>query len=548
MSVFKYHKPGIGNASSYIVSGVPWYTSSLAPALSTTSKVVNFPRVTNYVVVKNNSTTDDTLRFTFNNDNIVDNTNYITLEGGESFSGELRTTDVHFISDTETPVPFTVVAGLTNIERQEMTQTTPTAPNLLAWVQKQKLTHDDLDGIGDGDFLGWISGAKFSLDTTKIFVAALLSDDDLGNSGTGGVFYFEKNGDSFQQKQKIFSEEAGVFSLEGYATAYSDQKDILAISNFSDDVYLFAYNGNEYQQVQKLTASGDLNPDGDSFGNQIVFSLDGNILAIGSQDDEENGDPEAGSVYIFQSSSLGYQQVQKLTASGDADPIADKFGNNISLNSSGDILVISAPNDDENGGSNDIFSGAGSVYIFQSSSIGYQQVQKLTASGDLNPAEDYFGVSTSISSTGDILAIGAYYDDENGAAGGAGSVYLFQSSSVGYQQVQKLTGSGGGDPSLDRFGVSVSLNPSGDILVIGAQDDEDDNFSGTAYIFESSSSGFVQTEKLKANEPVDTSADYFGQAVSINSLGDTIAVAAYQNDENGPNAGAVYIFKYTRDY
>jgi hypothetical protein len=36
--------------------------------------------------------------------------------------------------------------------------------------------------------------------------------------------------------------------------------------------------------------------------------------------------PSAGSVYIFQSGSGGYQQVQKLTASGDADPAGDRFG------------------------------------------------------------------------------------------------------------------------------------------------------------------------------------------------------------------------------
>jgi len=125
MSTFTYHKPGIGNASSYIVPGTPWCTSSVAPPLSTTSTVINLPRVTNYISIKNTSTTGHVLRFTLNDDNIVGNTNYITLEDGESFSAELRVVDVHLISDTETPVPFTILAGLTNIDRKEMYGTAP---------------------------------------------------------------------------------------------------------------------------------------------------------------------------------------------------------------------------------------------------------------------------------------------------------------------------------------------------------------------------------------------------------------------------------------
>jgi len=112
-----------------------------------------------------------------------------------------------------------------------------------------------------------------------------------------------------------------------------------------------------------------------------------------------------------------------------------------------------------------------------------------------------------------------------------------------------LIASGDSDPVYDKFGFSVSIDSTGDTIVIGAVNDEENgNYAGSAYVFQSSSSGFEQIEKLKANELADTSLDYFGHAVEVNSAGDLISVVATSNDENGLNAGAVYIFKLTRDY
>ena len=278
-------------------------------------------------------------------------------------------------------------------------------------------------------------------------------------------------------------------------------------------------------------------------------------LVIGAYVDEENGADRAGSVYIFQSSSLGYQQIQKLTASFNTDgtqltdTLYNRFGSSVSMNSTGDALVIGAEGDTENGGGN-----AGAVYIFQSGSQGYQQVQKLTASGDVNPGNDVFGSSVSMNPTGDTLIVGAQTDDKNGSL--AGSVYIFQSGSQGYQQVQKLTASGDADPASDSFGWSVSMNPTGDTLVIGAFGDEENGGSnqwgsgaGSVYIFQSGSQGYQQVQKLTARGDADPAGDRFGHSLFINTTGDTLVVGAYADEENGgTNAGSAYIFKLTRDY
>jgi hypothetical protein len=575
MSVFKYHKPGIGNASSYIVSGVPWYTSSLAPALSTTSKVVNFPRVTNYVVVKNNSTTDDILRFTFNNDNIVDNTNYITLEGGESFSGELRTTDVHFISDTETPVPFTVVAGLTNIERQEMTQTTPTAPNLLAWVQKQKLIANDPDGSPEGDYFGALARSTISQNEKRIFIGAFGDEGPSGELFAGSIYLFEEIDGQFEQIEKLAFPDSisnPTFAVLTPRTTNEDGSKLFVSGPGGNGGKIFIYESGSsgFSVVQEITSDSPSTTTG--FASGQCFSI-GDFLFVGSNADDRTA-TNAGSVTIFQSSSLGYQQIQRITSifdtNGTPDTLSanDNFGQFISATSDLQKLFISSPGDDE------AASNAGAVYIFQSSSLGYQQVQKLTASFDFDGSPETvrtsnnFGQAHASVPSGDILAIGAAFDEENGVDSGA--VYIFKSGSIGYQQVQKFSASFNSDgtpetsPEKDQFGGTyiggIRISEDGSVIAISAINDEEDGGSGdyltgggAVYVYVSSSAGYVQQAKLLSLYNTDGTLEtpverqFFGNNSLLSRDGKTLIVDG-NDPENGVDSGAVYIFKYTRDY
>lgn len=550
MSTFTYHKPGIGNAASYQVSGIPLITSSLAPPLSTTSVVVNLPRVARNVTIKNTNPTAANLRVSFNDDSIVDNTNYLLLTKGESFSGDLRVTDLHLISDSEEPVLFTVVASLTNIERREMTQNIPRPPNLLAWIQKQKLLASGDANPGSDEF-----GASLCLSSAgNILAVGALSDEENGGANAGSVYIFQDDISGYRQVQKLTasgdSNPAG--DRFGHSVSIVSTGQILAVSAPEDEenggasagaVYIFQSGSGGYQQTQKLTASGDANPAGDYFGQVVTLSSTGNILAVSAHQDEENGGGDAGSVYIFQSGSGGYQQVQKLTASGDASPQGDQFGRGLALSSTGRLLAVGPIGDEVSG----IF--AGSVYIFESGSGGYQQVQKLTASDNPSGNSDFFGVSLSFSETGEVLAVGATGDEENGG-GFAGSVYMFQSGSTGFQQVQKLTASGETDPPGDFFG-QVSLSPTGKTLAVGAAGNEQNGGegAGAVFIFQSGSSGYQQVQKLTASGDSDPAGDFFGFSLAVSSTEDTLTIGSVRDEENGSGfAGSVYVFRYTRDY
>jgi len=222
----------------------------------------------------------------------------------------------------------------------------------------------------------------------------------------------------------------------------------------------------------------------------------------------------------------------KLTA--DDFVANDVFGCSVAVD--GSYCVIGVEGDDDNG------SGSGSAYIFKKSDSyndaqWYKQCKLIAEDGDNS---DSFGCSVAIN--GDYAIIGAEDDEENGTY--SGSAYVFKKSATPgdpnwYQQC-KLTAEDA--DSSDNFGCSVSIN--GDYAIIGAQNDEENGpDSGSAYVFKKSDtpgdSNWYQQYKILAEDGGGN--ENFGCSVSLD--GDYTVIGAGNDDENGPGAGAAYIFK-----
>jgi hypothetical protein len=118
---FSYNpaSPSLDNPASYQLSGIPWVTSSAAPATGEEPLEVSFYNVTDFVVVKNTSETDNSLKVGFS-ENGLQNGNYFILAKDESFAADIRITDLYLISNTTSSVDFTVITGLTSIERTKL--------------------------------------------------------------------------------------------------------------------------------------------------------------------------------------------------------------------------------------------------------------------------------------------------------------------------------------------------------------------------------------------------------------------------------------------
>ncbi len=265
----------------------------------------------------------------------------------------------------------------------------------------------------------------------------------------------------------------------------------------------------DWLERQKLLAS-----DGamwNLFGTSV--SISGDYVIVGNGDDYKSDYP--GSAYIFRRVGANWVQQQKLIASDGA--AGDYFGCSVSI--SGDYAIVGAYLDDEESNYN-----SGSAYIFKWNGASWVQQQKLIASD--GATSDYFGHSVSIS--GDYAIVGARYDDN-----GKGSAYIFRRDGESWVQQQKLVASDGA--ADDYFGTSVFI--SDDHAIVGAsQDDDNGDYSGSAYIFGRDGASWVQQQKLTASDGAE--GDDFGCSVSIS--GDYVVTGAALDDGY---KGSAYIFK-----
>jgi hypothetical protein len=238
----------------------------------------------------------------------------------------------------------------------------------------------------------------------------------------------------------------------------------------------------------------------DQFG--VSVAVDGSTAIVGAF---HNGDAgmASGSAYLFDATSG--DMTRKLGAEDAA--AGDEFGFSVAINNN--IALVGAAGNDDNGNS------SGSAYLFDATTGA--QLTKLTAF-DAAP-NDRFGWSVAIHDNRAL--VGAYADDS------VGSAYLYDVTT--HQHIAKLRAT---DAALsDVFGYSVAI--SGSRALVGALGDDDGgSFSGSAYLFDSTTG--QQLAKLTASDAA--AGDRFGRSVSIS--GNYALIGAHENDDKG----AAYLF------
>jgi len=408
------------------------------------------------------------------------------------------------------------------------------------WVETQKLLASD--GAAGDEF-----GISVSVTTGALVVGAYFDDDNGTDSGSAYVFERDAGGTWVETKLLASDGEAG--DEFGYAVSISGHD--LVVGAWEDDatfirqgsVYVFRRDpGGAWVETQKLLASDG--EEGDIFGGSV--SLSGDVLVVGAA----GGNGETGAAYVFERDGGGvWVETQQLLASDGQD--FDNFGTSVSVTT--DVIVVGAPEDDAPG------LDSGSAYVFERDGGGtWVETQKLLASD--GAASDIFGVS--VPTTGDVIVVGAVFDDDNGTD--SGSAYVFERDGGGtFVETQKVLASDGA--AGDNFGYSVSL--SGDALVAGAwAHDDNGTDSGSAYVFERDGGGaWLETQELLASDGAE--GDFFGSSVSMTAdalaVGTSLGIfhpvrgeveprsdsrglvrAARGHDGNGADAGSAYVFAF----
>ncbi|PCJ66653.1 MAG: hypothetical protein COA58_04130 [Bacteroidetes bacterium] len=198
-----------------------------------------------------------------------------------------------------------------------------------------------------------------------------------------------------------------------------------------------------------------------------------------------------------------------------------------SVSLSSDGNILAIGAPENNGTSSD----AGHTRVYQWTGSTWAQ---LGSDIDAENTGDEAGHSVSLSSDGSILAIGAI---ENG---GAGHTRIYQWTGSAWSQLGSDINA---ESSGDQAGYSVSLSSDGSILAIGAnQNDGNGSNSGHVRIYEWD--GSASWDQLGSDIEGEGSTNLSGQSVSLSSDGSILAIGAPQNDGNGSNSGHVRVHEW----
>ena len=323
----------------------------------------------------------------------------------------------------------------------------------------------------------------------------------------------------------LSASDGGSFDFFGWSVAVSGDSALIgAPVPFSGpspgSAYVFRLHGTSWVQTQELFASdGEA---GDEFGHALA--VDGDTAMVSAFRHVHDG--SGGAVYVFNKRDGAWVETQEILNGIQFD------GFSFSIDLHGDLAVIGASHDDDNG------ANAGAAYVFRFDGASWVQEQKLLASD--GAAGNFFGWSVAVS--GDVALIGAHGHSDGCpafCASGAAYVYRFDPASSQWVEEQKLLASDAS--SSDLFGWSVSV--SGDVALIGARTDEDGgNDSGSAYAFRFDPDGSRWRQEQKIVGPANALTTQFGYSVAVQ--GDVAVIGAWLSSDVGSSFGSAYVFRY----
>ncbi len=279
-------------------------------------------------------------------------------------------------------------------------------------------------------------------------------DNTASNSGSVYLFRFNTTSSIWSQQAYIKASNTGTYDRFGWSVSLSADGNTLAVGAYREDssstsvngaqdastvvdsgaVYLFRFNTTSSIWSQQAYIKASNTGAFDRFGRSVSLSADGNTLAVGARDEDSsstgvngaqnnNTASDSGAVYVFRfstGSSTWSQQAYIKASNTGAD---DQFGDFVSLSADGNTLAVGVLYEDGSttgvGGVDDNgTNNAGATYVFEFANGAWAQQAYIKATDTSFNA--FFGVSVSLSSNGNTLAVGA-----DGVSSGAGAVYLY---------------------------------------------------------------------------------------------------------------------------
>jgi hypothetical protein len=410
----------------------------------------------------------------------------------------------------------------------------------LSWIQLGQ----DIDGEAPTDSFG--SAVSINAAGTIVAIGATQNSGIGSYSGYVRIYQYNNNANDpswIQMGQDIDGEAPS--NGYGFSVSLNETGNIVAIGapynngngNYSGHVRLYQYNNNA-NDPSWIQMGPDINGEAayDYSGFSVSLNATGNILAIGAPYNDGNGS-NSGHVRVYQYNNNANDPswIQMgLDINGAVSFDNCGYSNSISLNNTGNILAIGAPYNDRSG------ENSGHVRIYQYNN-NVNDPSWIQLGPDINgAASNAQAAYVSLNAAGTILAIGA-------PGNGSGKVKMYQyNNNANDPSWIQLGPDINGETSNDYSGVYISLNDAGNIVAIGAP--YNNGINGYA-------SGHVRVYKYNnnVNDPSwirmgqdidgEVSGDYAAR-VSLNAAGNIVIIGGPYNDGNGDNAGYVRIYKF----
>ena len=313
-----------------------------------------------------------------------------------------------------------------------------------------KLVSSDL--AGGGNF-----GVSVSVNSAGVIVAGASTGTGL-EASTGSVYVYAPDGYGGYKETVLFASDGLPGDGFGNSVTVHDNSVVVVGATNGDGaavntgaVYVYTPDGAGGYSEAKLTASeGNVS---DFFGFTSDVNASG-VVVVGAYGDDDNGNPNAGSAYIYTPDGAGgYTEVKLVSLDRDD---WDMFGYDVAINDSG-VVVVGAYGNDDNG------SATGSAYVYEPDGSGGYTSHKLTAPLWARIG-DSFGHSVDINNDG-VVTIGALNGD--GRKTDSGSVFSYVPNENGdYVSYGGIVYSG-----TVSAGLNIVGSDAGNTLTGGASDD-----------------------------------------------------------------------------
>lgn len=365
----------------------------------------------------------------------------------------------------------------------------------------------------DGEAIGDNFGNQVSMSSNGNIIALLGSN----NVSDGSVRVFENVGGNWEL-YGTDSEGNHFGGMSAYNINLSNDGTTLAIGE-GGGVQVFTYDSGIWMpKGSEIITNGGYSG---AFGTQLNLSSDGNTIAITTDDNNLSGKSTSskftpppigmGTVQVFRFVNGNWQKI-------GYDIIGNHLeysGESISLSSDGNIVAIS------NRYSVRIFKNISGVWSMRGNEI---------IGSDNNTK------SVSLSSDGTIVAMGDP-DYSDGVVSQIGRVGVYKFESNDWIQIGSDIL---GDQSQNYTGESVSLSSDGQVLAVGEMGNNSSSTdSGRVRIFKNFSGSWSQ---LGTSIFGEGSGDRSGGSVSLSADASTVAIGAIHNDGNGASAGHVRVY------